>query len=116
MARTRLVPPTAAAIPQQVIDLLRRELGPRARHALHRLDRTGPYLDLLLRSGLEQLAGLDGGGNALLVAEYSVDAQDVGDDVVGEQGEPIEVAEAGDARVVEIRPRELGALEQRHVA
>ena len=44
--------------------------------------------------------------------EDAVDAEDVGDEVVGEGGEAVEAGEVGDAGAVEVGGGELGALEE----
>ena len=58
------------------------------------MDAGGPDLGLGHRAGLEQLAGVDGGGQVGVVAQHAVDPQHVGHEVVGERGEPVEVVEA----------------------
>ena len=40
----------------------------------------------------------------------------MGDEVVGEHGQPIQVGELGDAGAVQVGPDDLGALEERHFA
>ncbi len=67
-------------------------------------------------------AGVDACGQVVVVDEHAVAAQDVGDEVVGEDGEAVEVVELGDARQREVVGDDLGALveaaviEHRHAA
>ena len=81
------------------------------------VDGHGPDLDLLGRTVLEELVGLDAGQERVVVAEYAGEAEDVGDEVVGEHGQAIEVVEAPGALAAEglgqVDGGDLGPLEQR---
>jgi len=44
----------------------------------------------------EQLLGFDPRGQVRVEPQHSVEAEDVGDEVVGESGEAVEVAELGE--------------------
>jgi hypothetical protein len=61
-------------------------------------------------AGLQQLAGVDPPLELRLVSEDAVHAQDVRDQVVGEDREPVEVVELGDAGEREVVGGDLGAL------
>ena len=63
-----------------------------------------------LRPGAQQLAGVDARREPRVVDEDALDAQDVGDEVVGEDREPVEVGEARDAGQGEVAGDELRAL------
>ncbi len=81
-----------------------------------RVQRDGADLDLLPRVVLEQRAGVDASHEVVVELEHAVDAQDVRDEVVGEQRQAVEVVRGRDARQREVGGGDLGALEQRHVA
>jgi hypothetical protein len=61
------------------------------------MDRRGPDLALELAAVLELDALVDLGGELVVVAQHAVEAQDVGDEVVGEDREAVDVRERGDA-------------------
>ena len=74
-----------------------------------RVQRAGA--DLALGGALrQQLAGVDVGGQLGVVAQHAVHAQHVGDEVVREDREPIEVVELGRAGESEVAAHDLGAL------
>lgn len=116
MPRARLVALGPPTVPEQVVESLRRELRARPRHELDRLDAARADLDLLLGAVHEQLARVDAGQQPGVVGQDAVDAQHVGDEVVGEEREAVEIAEARGAGVMEIGANELGALEEGHRA
>ena len=64
---------------------------------LDRVDRAGAQLDLLGAAVDEQLAGVDPRLQRRVEAQDAVEAQHVGDEVVGEGGEAVFVAKLGDA-------------------
>ena len=57
------------------------------------MERAGADLDLLLRARGEELLGVDAPGQRGVVTEHALEAQDVGDEVVGEERERAEVLE-----------------------
>ena len=80
------------------------------------MDRAGAQLDLLGRAVDEELAGFDPRGQPRVEPEDAVDPQHVGDEVVGEGGEAVEVAELGEPGAGDIGGGDLGALEERDLA
>jgi hypothetical protein len=73
---------------------------------------TGAQLDLLRRAVLEQLPRFDLLLQRRVESQQAVDTKDVGDEVVGEGGEPISVVQLGDPHTVNVGGRDLGALEE----
>jgi len=76
----------------------------------------GADLHLLRRAGRDRLARIDPGGQCLVVGQDSIVTQNVGDEVVGDEGEAFDIVEAprppagkGD---VQVDGGELGALEE----
>jgi hypothetical protein len=82
--------------------------------------RAPAQLDLLAAPVLELLAGVDARGEPRRVLEHAVVAQDVGEEVVGEDGEAVDVGEVrdpGEDEVVrgDLRPLvEARVVEERH--
>ena len=54
-----------------------------------RVEGNGPDLDLFRRAGREEVAAFDPGQQVGVVAEDAVQPQDVGDEVVGEDGQAV---------------------------
>ena len=77
------------------------------------MHRTRADLDLLGRAVLDQLPALDPADQLRVEPEDAVEPQHMGDEVVGEHRQPLEVAEVGDARPVQIGGGDLRALEER---
>ena len=111
--RPCLVARQPAPVPQHVVDRRRRRVAVRGHEQLDGMQRAGPDLDLLRRAVLEQQALLDPPDQALVELEHAVEPQHVRHEVVGEQGQPVHVVRGRDAREVEVRRRDLGALEER---
>src|SRR5689334_6695052 len=80
----RLVGRLATAQPQQLVDVGRAAVGSRGGDELDRVQRAGADLDLLGRSVLDQVTALDALRQCCVEAQDPVEAQDVGDEVVGE--------------------------------
>ena len=82
----------------------------------------GADLALHRAAGGDEAAGVDERGEVGRVGEHAVEAQDVRDQVVGEDGQPIDVGErrdAGERQVVggDLRPLvEARIVEERHLA
>src|SRR3954471_18267826 len=93
--RDRLVARLAAAIPQPAVEGLLVD-AQALRDRPGRVHRAGA--DLALRpSGGQQPADVDVLGQARLVAQDAVDAQDVGDEIVGEDRQAVQVVKVRDA-------------------
>ena len=60
----------------------------------------------------DQLLGLDPRDEPGFEREHAVEPEHVGDEVVGEHRQPVEVGEAGAAGTVQVRGSDLGALEE----
>ena len=73
----------------------------------------GSDLHLLGRAVLDQLPAVDAGDERGGEVQHAVEAQHVGDQVVGEHRQPVEVGGARDAGAGEIGGGDLGALEER---
>src|SRR6266540_1899300 len=101
VARAGLVVWLLASVPEQVVELGGRSLPPEfAKLRDQQLDRVngrGPDLDLLGRAGRHQLLLIDPTRKRRLVAEQTVPAKDVRDQVVGEERQAVEVAELAEA-------------------
>ncbi len=108
------------AVPQAVVQHPRGDIGTR-RDQLAGVHRAGPDLALGAARG-EQLACVDAGGERLLIDQDTLAAQHVGDEVVGEDRQAIEIGEARHSREREVGDHDLGALveaaviEHRHAA
>ena len=109
-----LVARRGAAVPEHVVD---RGRGGAGRVGLHEqldgMQRAGPDLDLLRGVVLDQRAGVDARDEVVVELEHAVDAQHVRDEVVGEQGQPVQVVGGGEPGQREVRGGDLGALEER---
>jgi len=77
-----------------------------------RLDRSGANLASSAES-CSRSSPTRSREQTLVVGEQAVDAPHVGDEVVGEQREPVEVAKADDLGVGEVGTGELGTLVER---
>ena len=75
------------------------------------MDRAGADLPLLPADG-QRPSGVDQRREASVIAEHAVAAQDMGDEVVGEDRQPVEIVELGDAGKREVGGEDLGALEE----
>ena len=82
------------------------------REPLAGVDRAGAQLALLCPAGLEQLAAVDARRQRLVEHQHAVEAQHVRQEVVGEDGQLVDVVEGRDAREHEVVGRDLGALEE----
>ena len=90
--------------------------GTPSRAAISSQACTAQAADLaLLLARRQQLAGVDAGGERGVVAQHPVHAQHVGDEVVGEDREPVEVGELGHAGEREVVRHDLGALPEAEV-
>ncbi len=119
MARYRFVLRGLTAVPEDLVYLRGvRGGGQRSRRddQLDRVHGTRPDLNLLGRSVIDQIPTLDPRHQLWIERQDSVEPQDVGDEIVGEHREAIQVAEVGDAGSVQIGGGNLRALEERHRA
>ncbi len=74
-----------------------------------------PRILAFLRAGAQQAPGVDVRRETLVVDEDALAAQHVGDEVVGEDRERVEVRELGDPAEREVARRDLGALVEARV-
>jgi len=118
MARRLFVYRRLTTVPEETVDLARSHprpsLGESRDDQLDSVNGAGADLDLLLRSTLDQLAPLYPLGELTFVAEDSIQAEDVWNEVVGEDRQPVDVVEpTGTAPAEgerEVRGEDLGAL------
>ena len=107
-----LVPRPLTALPQVLVDG-RRGTRPAGRDdQLDGMHRARADLDLLGRAMLDQILPLDPGDEPRGEFQDAVEAQDVGDEVVGEHRQPGQIAQLRDAGPVQVRGGDLGALEE----
>ena len=76
------------------------------------MDGAGAQLDLLEGAVDEQLTAVDRLLQGGVEAEDAVDAQHVGDEVVGESGESLRAAQPRDPEAIDVGGGDLGALEE----
>ena len=76
------------------------------------MHRTRADLDLLARVVLDQLRSLDAGNELGRERQHTVDSQDVGDEVVREHGEAIEIVKRRGAGSLQVSGGDLGAFEE----
>jgi len=100
-------------LPQELIDSGRGRVLAGGDYELDGVKCAGPDLHLLGRSVLDQLLALDSSNQVLFEEEDPVQAQDMGDEVVGEHRQTIEVGELGRAGASQVGRGDLGTLEKR---
>ena len=113
MPRRRLVARLSAPVPEELVDFGRAAARTVRDEQLDRVEGARPDLDLLRRAVLDQLLRVDPGHELRLEAQDSVEAEHVGDEVVGEHRELIEVVHDGDADPRDVGGGDLCALEER---
>src|SRR3954466_2597298 len=115
VARTRLVARLAAAVPEHVVHHCGRRVAVGGDEQLNGVQRARADLDLLRRVVLEQLLRRDPRDQLGVELEHAVEPQDVRDEVVGEQRQPVQVVRRRESRQRQVGGGDLRALEQRHL-
>ena len=101
----------SAAVPEGTVDLVPGEVGGDGKQ-LDRVEGAGAQLYLLGGAVDEELFGFDPVGQIGVEPEDAVDAEDVGDEVVGEGRQLLDAREVGDAGPVQVGCSQLGSLEE----
>ncbi len=101
MSRTRLQLRPLAAVPESIVALPGAERAPGAGgggdHLLDGVHRRCADLHLLFAPGGEQCSRVDARRQVGIVHEHAVATQDMGDEVVGEDRQPVEIPERSEA-------------------
>ncbi len=92
MPRNRLVVRRSASLPQDQIEVHRRSAGERD-EPFDTDDGRSAKLDLGSTAWIEQCAVVDGSSEGRVVPEHTVDTENVGDQVVGECSQLVEIVE-----------------------